>query len=157
MAHAFKTIPAKPTFGNIRPNMFQSDYIKRKKALSTFQSKIINKKCYSNSYDAKYLLNKGKYYYGINNCDMLPVNKSNLIAGQYSKMDLQDVCDITTFSATIDPSENDCIDGCTSVQLDPSVIFYENYVIDPCGQLFGKSQCGELNYTHYMVYYPPNK
>lgn len=155
MVHAFKTIPAKPTFGNIRPNMFQSDYIKRKKALSTFQSKIFKKKS-SYSYDTKYLLNKGKYY-GINNCDILPVNKSNLIAGQYTKMDLQDVCDITTFSSTIDPSENDCIDRCTSVQLDPSVIFYENYVVDPCGQLFGNSQCGELNYTHYMVYYPPSK
>lgn len=155
MAHAFNTNPAKQAFGNIRQNMFQSDYIKRKKAISTLHSTRWNKNNVY-GYETKYLLNRGKYYYGINNCDVLPVNKKNLIAGQYTKMDLQDVCDITTFT-TSDPSGNECLDGCTPVQLDTAVIFYENYVIDPCGQLFGKSQCGELNFTHYMVYYPPNK
>ena len=28
--------------------------------------------------------------------------------------------------------------------------FYQNYILDPKGKLFGNSQCGELNFTHYM-------
>jgi hypothetical protein len=30
-------------------------------------------------------------------------------------------------------------------------------MIDPLGELFGKTQCGELNYTHYMLFNPPVK
>jgi hypothetical protein len=30
--------------------------------------------------------------------------------------------------------------------------FYFTNTIDPLGELFGNSQCGELNYTHYMRY-----
>lgn len=146
MAHAFQIIPAKPAFGTIRQNMYQSDYIKRKNAISTF----INKKSANKNYDTKYLLNKGKYYFRINNCDVLPINKSNLIAGQYTKMNLEDVCSISAFDA----SQNDCETICHPVSLNKEVVFYENYVIDPCGQLFGRNQCGKLNYSHYMVYRP---
>ena len=32
-----------------------------------------------------------------------------------------------------------------------------NKTIDPLGELFGASQCGELNYTKYMVFDPPTK
>ena len=40
MAHAFKTISAKPTFGTLQPNLYQSDYINRKKGIIVFQYKV---------------------------------------------------------------------------------------------------------------------
>ena len=36
MAHAFAPIPAKPAFGTLKENLYQSDYINRKKAKYTY-------------------------------------------------------------------------------------------------------------------------
>lgn len=152
MAHAFKIIPATPTFGTLKQNLYQSDYIKRKKSISCMKSSKITT---SKSYEMKYSYNQEKNHVNSNSCNIIPVNKSNLIIGQYSKLNLDGVCTVSVVSKTNrDINEYDC--DSTPVQLDPSVIFYENYLIDPLGQLFGKSQCGELNYTRYMNYSPPD-
>ena len=78
MAHAFKNISAKPTFGTLREELNQSDYITRKK----------NKCCNNN----------------------LPVNKSNLIVGQYTKLNLYNVCTLSNGFPPSNPCEfnNDC-------------------------------------------------
>ena len=36
MAFAFSPIPAKPTFGTLKENLYQSDYINRKKAKNNY-------------------------------------------------------------------------------------------------------------------------
>ena len=33
--------------------------------------------------------------------------------------------------------------------------FYNRYIIDPSGQLFGNTQCGVNNFLNYLVYNPP--
>ena len=40
MAHAFAPIPAKPAFGTLKENLYQSDYINRKKAEISFKLAI---------------------------------------------------------------------------------------------------------------------
>lgn len=165
MSRAFKTISAKPTFGTLNENIYQSDYIKRKKGLITFcNSPYPCKKIKSSTnYETLNLYNHGKYKLSLDKCNIFPINKSNLIIGQYSKLNLNGVCTVTNFTTSPpipDPCGsqpcNNCPDN-TPVLLDQTKIFYDNYTIDPLGQLFGKTQCGELNYTDYIVFYPPLK
>lgn len=171
MAHAFKTISAKPTFGTLRENLYQSDYINRKKGVITLCNSP--SRCqrikFAPSYSIRNSFNIGRYVQALDNCNILPVNKSNLIIGQYTKMNLKDICTVQEIDPTVNPepctltSCNPCPNTSTIV-IDPNntsppspYSFYWKYQIDPTGELFGKSQCGELNYTHYMVFYPPQK
>ena len=134
MAHAFKRISAKSTFGTLQEELYQSDYINKKK-----------QQCNT----------------------ILPVNKSNLIVGQYTKLNLYNVCTVSNgpppsipcdFNNDCNPCQDDAI-----VMIDPnnpdnpknSDAFYLNYTIDPLGELFGKTSCGVLNYTNYMIFNPP--
>ena len=168
MAHAFKTISAKPTFGTLRENLYQSDYINRKKGIIT----VCNSpsRCQrirvAPSYNIRNSFNIGLYVLSLDNCNILPVNKSNLIIGQYTKTNLTDVCTVSNIDPNINPvpcSSNLPCDPCqnnTPVIIDPvSAItpFYYTCQIDPLGELFGQTQCGELNYTHHMFFYPPQK
>lgn len=150
MTHAFKTISAKPTFGNLRENLYQSDYIHRKKSLSLLNTK-----------PSRHELNS----FNIHNCTFLPSNKNNLIAGQYTKLNLTDVCTVSEINYKVNPQPcsfdlsyicNPCQNN-SLIKINPKIEtkpFYYQYQIDPLGELFGKTQCGELNYTHYMIYKP---
>jgi len=87
-----------------------------------------------------------------------PINKSNLIISQYTKTNLKDVCTVSNIFPYFKPVPCSSDYPCNPCQNDNPVIvdsssitpFYHNNIIDPLGELFGKTQCGELNYTHYM-------
>ncbi len=64
-------------------------------------------------------------------------NSANLYVNLYKKEDLMGVVVI----------ESAC--NPTGVII-PSLPFYEKYIIDPCGQLFGNTSCDINNYTKYM-------
>jgi hypothetical protein len=166
MAHAFKTISAKPTFGTIRENLYQSDYINRKKGLITICNSPPSCKGLriAPSYNVRNSFNLGRYTLSLDKCNIFPVNKSNLIIGQYTKANLDNVCTVSNLFPYSKPapcsSDNPCnpCQNNTPVIIDPNSAtnpFYYTCQIDPLGELFGKSQCGELNYTHYMLFYPP--
>jgi hypothetical protein len=134
MAHAFKRIPAKSTFGTLQEELYQSDYINKKK-----------QQC----------------------CPILNVNKTNLIIGQYTKLNLYNVCTVSNGPPPSIPCEfnnvcNPCQDdNVVKIDANPNYTgkydtFNLNYTIDPLGELFGKTSCGVLNYTNYMVFNPPN-
>ena len=155
MSHAFS---AKPTFGTLKEQMFQSDYITRKKSKNTFcaNSTVYSKVKQVNSYETLNSFNLGIC---LNNYRVLEqVNKYNLISAQYSKFNLNNVCTVSKGAPPSKPcnNENPC-DPCQNNDaiiidtLTSSVPFYWGQTIDPLGELFGKSQCGELNYTKYMV------
>lgn len=134
MAHAFKRIPAKSTFGTLQEELYQSDYINKKK-----------QQC----------------------GPILNINKSNLIIGQYTKLNLYNVCTVSNGPPPSTPCEfnNDCnpcqddnvviINPSNTSNAGYSDAFYLNYTIDPLGELFGKTSCGALNYTNYMIFNPP--
>lgn len=160
MAHAFAPISAKPTFGTLKENLYQSDYINRKKEKNTNCTNP--NRCYkllnTNSYVNHNSFNLGCYAQGLEKCNILPINKTNLVIGQYSKLNLHNVCTIsngpppTNYCSSANPCDP-CQDN-TSVTINPSINanpFYLGHTIDPLGELFGSSQCGELNYTKYMV------
>lgn len=163
MAHAFAPIPAKATFGTLKENLYQSDYINRKKSKLAYcrTPSCCNKIKISNSYEGINLYNLGRYTHSLKTCNIFPINKGNLIIGQYSKLNLNNVCTISNGTPPTKPCSNDnpcnpCQNN-TPVQIDPNSAtepFYWEKTIDPLGELFGASQCGELNYTQYMVFNP---
>ena len=163
MAHAFAPIPAKPAFGTLKENLYQSDYINRKKAKYTYcrTPTYCQKMTNASSYGKLYSYNLGRYSLSLENCNVIPVNKGNLIMSQYTKLNLQNVCTVSAGPPPSQPCSSDApCNPCqnnASVQIDASsdTPFYESYTIDPLGELFGVSQCGELNYTRYMVFNPP--
>ena len=166
MAHAFAPIPAKPTFGTLKENLYQSDYINSKKSKLAYcrTPSYCNKIKISNGYEGINSYNLGRYSRNLETCNIIPVNKGNLIIGQYSKLNLNNVCTISYGTPPTKPCSNDnpCnpCQNTTSVIIDPNSAtepFYWNKTIDPLGELFGASQCGELNYTKYMVFDPPTK
>lgn len=147
MTHAFKTIPAKPTFGTIREELYQSDYINRKKKRAMNCDLGLNKCCLKQN--------------------MYPIDKSNLVVSQYTFLNLYDAC-----TAINQPIPNkigncfntldsfDCVTCNNPISMNVSSNgkwnngnsnFYQDVYIDPIGELFGYSQCGELNYTHFSM------
>jgi hypothetical protein len=176
MSRAFNTISAKPTFGHLRENLYQSDYLNKKKSLLIFcnSNSFCNKMKQADSYKQVNLYNNAsRYISSINNGNLY--NKSNLVAGQYSALNLKDVC-IAVPSAPeySNPgywSKNDTCVPCLNTNAAVNNIkinvnsfgdyidnvsgnvmpFYHFNNIDPEGQLFGNSHCEELNFTTYMV------
>uniref|UniRef100_A0A6C0E361 Uncharacterized protein n=1 Tax=viral metagenome TaxID=1070528 RepID=A0A6C0E361_9ZZZZ len=129
MAHAFQTIPAKPTFGTIQPIIYQSDYLNIKK-----RQILSNIRCSPNlGYNYYYLLYKPSY--------VNQINPFNLNYGLYSQENLTEVNTLARNNALSVPVNT------TNPSLTP---FYNYYTIDPQGQLFGNSPCGQLNYVNYM-------
>jgi len=164
MAHIFKSIPAKPAFGTLTQVVYQGDYLSNKKAKLAYcanrnKSVSCGKLVKSGSYDQFNLYNKGRYLNALDKGCILPFDKTNLIVGQYTKMNLTSVCVVG--------NGNPCslIDSCVSCEtpakIDASSTvtepFYQINTIDPLGQLFGRAQCGINNFTRYMVYSPPTK
>lgn len=132
---------------------YASDFINNKKHKHLFCKKPCNKTNYLNYNN--YYLNKNAL---IEATTPFPVNKSNLIAGQYTTMELLNVC---TASPQIFTSSQSYCDSIRPLQMNVdsagnwnsgTSAFYEDIVIDPNGELFGRSQCGELNFTDYMVF-----
>jgi len=159
MAHAFKTISAKPTFGILQQHLYQSDYINRKKGIIVFCKRpcICKNIRVAPSYEIINSLNIG---FRLNKLNSLHNNKSNLIISQYTKENLKNVCTVSPINPYIKPapcSNSVPCDPCQNngpVIIDPlnaTTTFYNEYNIDPLGQLFGNSQCGELNYTAYQI------
>ena len=158
MAHAFKTISAKPTFGTLQQHLYQSDYINRKKGIIVYCKRPFCQNIKNaSSYDMKNSFNIGLRF---NRFNSIHNNKSNLIYSQYTKENLINVCTVSPINPYMAPepcsNSNPC-DPCQNngpVIIDPvnaTTTFYNEYTTDPLGQLFGKTQCGELNYTEYMI------
>lgn len=157
MAHAFKKIPAKPAFGVLNHDLYQSDYITNKKSKLAFcDVKYICKNIPRiSNYNLYNQYRKGRYLKGLETGAFLPFDTSDLIFGLYSKMDLKNVCTV------IDgyPCSNiDSCGGCslpTTINASPSVTepFYSINTIDPIGELFGNTSCGTNNFINYMEYY----
>ena len=47
MAHAFAPIPGKPAFGTLRENLYQSDYLERKKGKLIYCNKLKENLCFT--------------------------------------------------------------------------------------------------------------
>lgn len=146
MPHSFNNFSTKSAFGSNKGTNEAGNYILKKKARATY--------CTSSSCPPRYnlntqgelnLLRRAKYIDRTNN--RLPFNKNNLNINLVTKLDLTDVCVIE------DASGNVCAnDGIIYCEIP---CFYNRYIIDPSGQLFGNTSCGVNNFLNYLVYNPP--
>jgi hypothetical protein len=154
------------SFGKAVENLFQSDYIARKNASITYCNvpSYCNNITLASSYGQMNSYNLGAYVNSIGTCNIIPVNKTNLVASQYSKLNLQNVCTVNAGPPPLQPfssGQQNYSCNSTPVQINPNnpananAPFYFNYTIDPVGAEFGITPCGALNYTEYMVFYPP--
>ena len=128
----FAPIPAKPTFGTVQPLLYSSDYLNYKK------TRALNCVCYPTNIKPNY----NNYYLTLDRRIFRnELNKTNLVYGLYSKENLKYVTPIS--SNTLQPTA-------VSVIQPSSVPFYQYYIIDQKGELFGNTQCGENNFVNYM-------
>jgi hypothetical protein len=142
-------IPAKPTFGKMKPRLYASDYIKNKAISTILQNRKnlfhlnnnvdVNSKC-ANCYV------RGKKFCYRNKCNSKCCNYNDNI--DYTKLninlitkeDLEYVTVIETFPDGISP---------TTINPNITTPFYQNYRIDPKGELFGNTCCGKNIYLLY--------
>lgn len=157
MAHAFKTISAKPTFGNTTPTTYQSDLTAHKKLQQLYCASSLpcKKITQTNNYANLYLFKSNNAH---TCCQNFPVSKTNLVAGQYTILDLVNVCTASKQMNTnpvvpfvCDKPVKMLVDPSTGVWNSSTTSFYQDVSIDPNGELFGNTQCGEMNYANYMV------
>jgi len=147
------------TFGKLNENLYQSDYISRKKSQLTYcnSSSYCNQITSATSYSQINSYNLGVYVNSLVSCNIVPVNKGNSVVAQFSKLNLNNVCTVNKGSPPLQPFTYASCNP-APVIINPtsnSPPFYITNTIDPLGELFGLTQCGELNYTNYMIFYPP--
>lgn len=166
----FPTYPARAAFGENTKVQNARDYILDKSAKTNFcNTKFCDplKKVKVSSQSDLLLLRKTKtlnYYtslikqpnnsnyinsnYVSNRIPTYDFNKSNLNVNLITKLDLKDVRVIKNNLTGQTP---------TPIILNPSsgIPYYDNYIIDPDGVLYGNTICGVNNYEKFMVYNPP--
>jgi hypothetical protein len=121
----------KAVFGSLRENIYQGDYIIRKKSklIHCNTPAVCNKQRNSNSYDNINLFKMGCY---LNNCNMLHINNNNLVIGKYTKVDLTGINNVTNILS--DPIKIDTINNTNPFYFDNNIFSYNNLA------------CGKLNY-----------
>jgi hypothetical protein len=124
------------TFGKVRECKPYNEYYEIKNAKSMCCSA---KNTYLNCESNLLVFNKLKW----NRTKLIPFSKTNLVAGLYSQEDLK-------YARTIaNVSNNEYYTNIIS-PLSAFTPFYDQYVIDPNGSLFGKTPCGIDNYLHFV-------
>lgn len=125
------------SFGTFKESIESGNYIRQKTKKTSF--------CDSRNCYPKRNFSSQEQLLAVRNINICSTfNKANLGINLLTKLDLEKVCVI----------QNNITKECpTGITINGMP--YLNYLIDPSGQLFGNSECGTLNYTHYMVYNPP--
>jgi hypothetical protein len=143
MSRLFQPLPAKPSFGTLQKNSYSSDYTKK--------LKLKNILAYSIKNQTKRNLSQEQLI-DLKNCELKNniifnksyLDKTNLIAGQYSQENLEGVITVSAANQITSPYTS------TTIVPSPTIPFYFNYNIDPTGALFGNTQCGLNNYVNFM-------
>jgi hypothetical protein len=141
MAHAFQKFPANVAFGRIKESNYASDYTYNKKSQIAFCLENKNFNCKKSWTQGNYLLYNNAQNINLNACQPF-YNTSNLASNLFTKESLVGVCSVVDTSGNCSPK---------LAPTSSSNPFYYQYVIDPCGTLFGVSPCGINNYANLMV------
>lgn len=141
---------ARPTFGTFKKTTDAGDYIHRKKATrATCSPNVVSccsqlNKTRNNSQSDLILLNNAKLY---NRRDNFAFSAKDLNINLITALDLSGVCVVLDTSGNICP---------TPLEYTALQDFYVRYIIDPKGELFGNTPCGQNNYQHYLRMNPPS-
>lgn len=142
-------IPAKPTFGKMKSQLYAGDYIKNKSITTILQTNKMKFNLANNfDFNSRYqnCNIRGKKFCYRNACNSKccslndDIDYTKLNINLITKEDLTNVTVIETFPGGVSP---------TTINPNLNTPFYENYTIDPNGSLFGKTCCGTNNYLLY--------
>ena len=138
----FKPYMGKNTFGVLKESQDAGQYILNKTASTSF---CIPNVCVPSrtlaSQSSRLILRKANRIY-FSRCQD-PYNTANL------NINLVTVLDLSGVPVIIDVSGN------YPTNLDVTSIPYLDYTIDPSGNLFGNTVCGEENFQNYLQFNPP--
>jgi len=143
MAHAFQKFPANVAFGRVKESNYAGDYIYNKKSLIAFCNENRNFNCKKSWTQGDYLLYNNAQNFTLNLSSKF-YNTSNLASNLFTKENLAGVCSVVDTSGNCSTK----LGNTTSSSFPP---FYYQYIIDPCGTLFGVSPCGINNYANLMT------
>ena len=143
------------TFATVKPNLYASDYIANKKAkamycnatatsIPTNSSISVSNDKQINSQENLILFNNASQLkqQDASYCDLYSFNTANLNINLYTTTDLSGV------SVFVDTRDM------TNTKIDNTGQFYplyEFYTLDPCGSLFGNTECYKRNFLNYWV------
>lgn len=139
--NTFKIIPAKPTFGSNLESDDAGNYIQNKTAKAIFCNALNCPQTIKVKSQSELLILRQARYLGNLRCNK-PYSNLSLNSNLFSTMNLEPICAINKLETNT----------CPDTKINPSFDFYKNYVIDPNGSLFGKSECGLNNYLNYREY-----
>ena len=156
---------AKAAFGKLRESITQTEYLQRKNSKQVYCTtpSYCAKALKVRSYDTLYKFNNGLYETSLAKCpNVIPSNKGNLAIGLVSAMNVNGTCELIQQPLC---DVNDCVKCDKTTYPTPMQVntttgawttkpFYQVDYIDPVGSLYGKTPCGALNWTHYLVYKP---
>jgi len=140
----FKPYMGKNTFGVLKESQDAGQYILNKTATTSFCSPnvcVAGKTVASQS--SRLILRKANKIY-FRACQD-PYNTANLNINLVTKLNLTGVPVIQENAAPYN----------VPTTLDVTVAPYLNYTIDPSGNLFGNTVCGEENFQNYLQFNPP--
>lgn len=144
------------TFATVKTNLYASDYIANKKAkaifcnatatsLPTKSSISVSNNKQINSQENLKLFNNASILKQQDSsyCTLYPFNTANLNINLYTTTDLSNVHVLQFVPSGADPTT-----------IDSTGVFYplyEFYTLDPCGSLFGNTECYKRNFLNYWV------
>jgi len=147
MAFTFNSNPAKESFGKTKKIGYASDYIADKKAKFAYcnglpiKTRFTINPCdrvpYARSFEALYIFNRGRFIKNERIGRIPFLNKGNLDINLYTKINLKHI-NVITGTIPVPPNS-------TGYPTD-----FSKYRVDPCGELFGNSQCGVGNFADYL-------
>jgi hypothetical protein len=98
------------------------------------------------SYILKKKLQATKCVASLNKCSKVPPSPSPLNRYKYNlNMNLFTTLDLTSVKVVEDSASKE-----SPTTIDKAATFYNRYVIDPKGQLFGNTLCGYKNFLMYL-------
>ena len=147
------------TFGTVKPNLYASDYIANKKAkamycnatatsIPTNSSISVSNDKQINSQENLILFNNASQLkqQDASYCALYPFNTANLNINLYTTTDLSGVSVLINTREPAVPHTN------ITAEYYP---LYEFYTLDPCGSLFGNTECYKRNFLNYWVQNSP--
>ena len=146
MANSFKTSSGNKSFGAFSEPNDAGDYISKKKSRASF--------CVANNCVPAVKVGTQSNLLLFNKSNMLSVypcknniNKANLNINLITQLDLSGASIIEDFTTSMYSAN---ING-----INPKILPYLSYNVDPEGNLFGNTRRDINNFVNYMVYSPP--
>ena len=135
---------ASRTFGTLKKNLYQDDYIYNKHHRTVFCKDLKCERPFTVAKQSDYI-----YIKRVQNSRFKNLNGDETSSGVFRVQDLNRVNPVQLVYSP-NPKLYTCDSSFNPIPITAdNTTFYKTYNIDPCGTLFGNTPCGLLNYTNF--------